>query len=207
MTLPHLWPRRTARLTLRPATPADIDQVLTWRTHPGVNRWMLSTSVDPDRYRKAWLDSVEDPLDHSVMVLLGERVVGTGSLEVSDAMGQGDRDPGVPWADAQASLGYLLDPAVHGQGLGTELMLALLSLAFDELGLHRVTAGCFADNLGSWRVMEKRGMRREQHGLQDSWHAELGWVDGYTYAILRTEWEGSDAQRVSAGWGAATNVR
>ncbi|WP_338539251.1 hypothetical protein N5P18_08225 [Janibacter terrae] len=31
-------------------------------------------------------------------------------------------------------------------------------------------------------------MRREQHGVKDSWHAELGWVDGYTYAILREEW-------------------
>ena len=40
----------------------------------------------------------------------------------------------------------------------------------------------------SWRVMEKCGMRREQHGVQDSWHAELGWVDGYTYAILAEDW-------------------
>ena len=31
-------------------------------------------------------------------------------------------------------------------------------------------------------------MRREQHGVQDSWHAELGWVDGYTYAILAEDW-------------------
>jgi hypothetical protein len=31
-------------------------------------------------------------------------------------------------------------------------------------------------------------MRREQHGIQDSWHAELGWVDGYTYGILASEW-------------------
>ena len=52
----------------------------------------------------------------------------------------------------------------------------------------RVTAGCFADNTPSWRVMERIGMRREQHGVKDSWHAELGWVDGYTYGILREEW-------------------
>jgi hypothetical protein len=31
-------------------------------------------------------------------------------------------------------------------------------------------------------------MRREQHGVQDSWHAELGWVDGYQYALLADEW-------------------
>jgi hypothetical protein len=31
-------------------------------------------------------------------------------------------------------------------------------------------------------------MRREQHGVRDSWHSELGWVDGYTYAVLADEW-------------------
>ncbi len=30
-------------------------------------------------------------------------------------------------------------------------------------------------------------MRREQHGIRDSWHAELGWVDGFTYAVLADE--------------------
>ena len=38
------------------------------------------------------------------------------------------------------------------------------------------------------RVLEKAGMRREQHGIEDSWHAELGWVDGYQYAMLAPEW-------------------
>jgi RimJ/RimL family protein N-acetyltransferase len=37
-------------------------------------------------------------------------------------------------------------------------------------------------------VLEKAGMRREQHGVEDSWHAELGWVDGYQYAMLAREW-------------------
>jgi len=81
------------------------------------------------------------------------------------------------------------------------MVRAMLEIAFDDVGLHRVTGSCFADNTGSWRVMEKAGMRREQHGVQDSWHAEHGWVDGCTYAILRSEWEGSEGQRVAAGWG------
>ena len=88
---------------------------------------------------------------------------------------------------ARGSLGYLLDPAHHGRGYATEMVRAALDLAFGDLGLRRVTAGCFADNVASWRVMEKVGMRREQHGIRDSWHAELGWVDGFTYAVLADE--------------------
>ena len=55
---------------------------------------------------------------------------------------------------------------------------------------HRGAEGLLGwTHRASWRIMEKLGMRREQHGVQDSWHADLGWVDGYTYAMLRSEWE------------------
>ena len=99
-------------------------------------------------------------------------------------MGQG---PESPARGSEGLLGYLVDPAHHGRGYATEIARAALDLAFGDLGLHRVTAGCFADNVASWRVMEKVGMRREQHGIRDGWHAELGWVDGFTYAVLADE--------------------
>ncbi len=85
-------------------------------------------------------------------------------------------------------LGYWVDASLAGRGVMTAAVDAACAHARDDLGLHRVTAGCFAANAASWRVMEKLGMRREQHGVQDSWHAELGWLDGYTYAVLRSEW-------------------
>ena len=72
--------------------------------------------------------------------------------------------------------------------MASDLARGLLTAAFDHLGLRRVTAGCFADNRASSRILEKVGMRREQHGVEDSWHADLGWVDGYSYAILAREW-------------------
>ena len=145
MTSPQVaWPRRTGELVLRPPTSDDLDRVLEWRNRPEVTGWLLRTTVDPSAFRRAWLDSVDDPDDHAVVAVLDGVVIGTGSLEVRDGMGQ--------------------------------------------FQLHRVTAGCFADNVASWRVMEKLGMRREQHGVRDSWHAELGWIDGFTYAILAEEW-------------------
>jgi RimJ/RimL family protein N-acetyltransferase len=63
-----------------------------------------------------------------------------------------------------------------------------VATAFTELGVRRITAGCFADNLASVRILEGLGMRREQHGVEDSWHEELGWIDGYTYGLLASEW-------------------
>jgi len=182
MTRPELWPRHTDRLVLRPPGVSEVEAVLTWRNHPEVNRWLLRTEVDPEAYRAMWRSGADDPYDHHVVAVADDgAVVGTLSLEVGDGMGQG---PDSPARRSEGLLGYLLDPAHHGRGYATEMVRAALDLAFGDLGLHRVTAGCFADNRASWRVMEKAGMRREQHGVRDSWHAELGWVDGFTYAVL-----------------------
>jgi RimJ/RimL family protein N-acetyltransferase len=159
--------------------------VLVWRNRPEVTRWLLRTTVEPDAFRERWLRSVEEPNEHPVVADLDGEVVGTGSLDVVDGIGQFDGDA---WRAAEGLIGYLVAPDHAGRGHATAIVRGLLDVAFGELGLRRVTAACFAGNVASWRVMEKAGMRREQHGVRDSWHAELGWVDGYTYAILAEEW-------------------
>jgi RimJ/RimL family protein N-acetyltransferase len=179
------WPHRTERLVLRQVREDDIDRMLEFRNKPEVYRWLLRTEVEAEAFRAAWMRTLTDPLDYSVVVELDGSVIGTASLDVRDALGQGT---GEPVTRAEAEIGYILDPAYAGRGFATEIARALLGICFEELGLHRVTAGCYADNTASWRVLEKVGMRREQHSVKDSWHAELGWLDGYTYAILREEW-------------------
>ncbi|HMM94813.1 GNAT family protein [Phycicoccus sp.] len=183
---PVSWPRRVADLVLRPPVEADLDGVLRWRRLPEVTRWLLRTEVDEVAMRDR-LRGARDPHDHSCVVLLGDDPVGMGYLEVVDGMGQDGEEA---HRRSEGLLGWNLAPQVWGRGYGTMVARELVAIAFGELRLRRVTAGCFADNMASWKVMEKVGMRREQHGVRDSWHAELGWVDGFTYAMLRDEWDG-----------------
>ena len=179
---------RTERLTLRPASDEDVDRMLEYRNLPEVNRWLIRTEVDPVAFKAAWRHVAEDPHDHSVAVVLGDVVIGNVSLEVDDGMGQ----PGMP-PRTEANLGYIFDPAYGGHGYATEAATAMVAHAFERLGVRRITAGCFADNPASVRILEKIGMRREQHGVGDSWQAELGWIDGYTYAMLAEEWHSGSA--------------
>jgi RimJ/RimL family protein N-acetyltransferase len=180
---PVTWPRRTPVLVLRPMTAEDVAPLLAWRNHPAVSRWLLRTTTDEASLRESL--RTPDPDDHSCVAEHEGRLVAAGYLEVRDGMGQ---DVGDAHHGAEALLGWNVAPQWWGRGFATQVAGTLLDIAFGDLGLHRVTAGCFADNTGSWRVMEKVGMRREQHGVKDSWHAELGWVDGYTYAMLGEEW-------------------
>lgn len=177
------WPARSGPLVLRYPTADEVERLLTLRNEPSVNRFMLRTHVDPDVFRREWAATPASATDFSCVAELDGAVVAIGFLDVHDGMGQ----PGMP-KRTEATIGYVVDPAHAGRGVATDLARGLLGTAFGPLGLRRVTASCNADSPASARVLQKAGMRREQHGIEDSWHAELGWVDGYTYAILAREW-------------------
>ncbi|WP_123311367.1 GNAT family N-acetyltransferase [Curtobacterium sp. JUb34] len=176
------WPARSAGLLLRDPRPEDADTLVALRNNPVVNRFMLRTSVDPDVYAQEWASIPDSDIDYSCIADLDGRVAGLGFFDVVDGLGQ----PGMPQG-TQGVIGYMLRPDLAGRGLGTDLVRGLLTAAFDVLRLRRVTASCNADNIASARVLEKNGMRREQHGVEDSWHADLCWVDGYQYAMLDRE--------------------
>ncbi|MFN8168061.1 MAG: GNAT family N-acetyltransferase [Candidatus Nanopelagicales bacterium] len=183
------WPMRVGQLLLREAAPVDVERLLEFRNDPAVNRFMLRTYVDPEQFRADWLAVPGSGTDFSCVAELGSTVVAMGFLELGDGMGQ----PGMPTL-TEARIGYVVDPAYAGRGVATGLTRGLLTAAFEHLGVRRVVAGCNADNHASVRVLEKNGMRREQHGVEDSWHAELGWVDGYEYAMLAREWRALTSQ-------------
>lgn len=186
MNLPEVpWPQRTERLVLRRVREEDVDRLLEFRNKPEVYKWSLTTEVDPDEFRAAWRRTLTEAGDFSSVVEFKSVVIGTASLKVRDGIGQ---DKAAQMVNAEAEIGYLVDPTHAGQGFGTEIARALLRTSFEILGVRRVTAGCYADNLASVRILEKVGMRREQYGVRDSWHSELGWVDGATYGILAEEW-------------------
>ena len=60
-----------------------------------------------------------------------------------------------------------------------------------ELGLHRVIAECFVEQVASAHVLEKLGMRKEAHFLKNAWKACV-WRDTYLYALLNDEWKSSE---------------
>lgn len=179
------WPIRTPRLLIRPATPADAAPVHRFRSLPAVTEWMTSRAGDLESFSARFREP--ERLGIAVVVEHADRIVGDLMLRIEDAWGQtevaGDA------VATQAELGWAFDPAVHGQGLAREACTALLGVCFDALGLRRVTAGCFADNEPSWRLMERLGMRREAHLVADSLHRSGRWLDSFTYALLRDEWQ------------------
>jgi len=81
----------------------------------------------------------------------------------------------------------VLAPAEHGRGIVTEAARAILELAFGGLGMHRLFGDCDPRNTASARLMERLGMRREAHHVQNVW-AKGEWCDSWVYALLGDEW-------------------
>jgi RimJ/RimL family protein N-acetyltransferase len=89
--------------------------------------------------------------------------------------------------DAQSELGFTLARAAHGKGLGFEAATCVLDYAFTKLKLHRVTAITDCENERSIALLERLGMRREGHFIQNIWFKGQ-WGSEYLYAVLRAEW-------------------
>ena len=58
------------------------------------------------------------------------------------------------WRVDRAEMGYWTAPAHQNRGFITEAARALMRFGFEELGLHKITIGCIADNQPSRRVIE-----------------------------------------------------
>ena len=178
------WPVRTERLVLRAARLEDEAAVFAFRRLPQVHEWITRAPLTVADFHRLWVDPAR--LATTLVVEHDGRVIGDLMVAVQDAWGQAEATE--PTTGVQAELGWVLDPAYAGRGLGTEAVVALLGVCFETLGLRRVVAQCFADNTASWRLMERVGMRREAHTVRDSLHRSGQWLDALSYAVLAQEW-------------------
>ena len=91
-------------------------------------------------------------------------------------------------------IGYIFNPAFQNKGYASEAARAIIIYAFTKLGTHRVVGHCNPENIPSWRVLEKCGMKRE--GLlkknvyfREDKDGKPHWTDTYEYAMLAEDLE------------------
>ncbi|MEV7628082.1 GNAT family N-acetyltransferase [Actinoplanes sp. NPDC089786] len=174
-------PLRTARLTLRPVTLDDLDDVHSFQRRADVVRWMLGAEPRTREQSRA-----------SVIAMTGEDALRAEGDCLSLAVAG---DAGVigivelVWrsqAERTAELGYLFHPDHGGRGLATEAATALLDRGFGEFGLHRVYARCHAGNEASARLLARIGMRQEARHVE-SYLFRGEWADRLVFATLARE--------------------
>ncbi|MGB3501812.1 MAG: GNAT family N-acetyltransferase [Mesorhizobium sp.] len=135
----------TKRLTLRPPTALDADEIAEGLSNWNVAR-MLGTVPHPYFAADAedWIDGPASRPGSLVYTIHREKLIGVVSLD-----GGG----------AQPRLGYWLGDRWHGHGYMTEAAQAVIDQALRTRIISGITSSVFADNPASLRVQEKLGFK------------------------------------------------
>ena len=180
-------PVETERLLLRPFAAGDFDAVFAMQSRPDVARYLYWEARTEAEVRTALEKKIAGVAIHSEGdVLFLAAVLKTTNELVGDVV--------LEWVSQQhrtGEVGYIVHPDHQGHGYATEAVGVLLRVAFDELDLHRVVGRVEARNAPSARVLEKLGMRREAH-LVENEYVKGEWQSELVYAILDREWRGTE---------------
>ncbi len=163
----------------------DYPIVFDWLSNP-VNMKYRSSEPKNQEEVLAYLDWAIESVNKSECINFryAVRLKDTNELIGSCELAFTDKDP--------AELAWELHRDHWKQGYGTEIGNTLLKLGFDILNLRRIIADCNTLNVGSYRIMEKIGMRREAHYIKKyrgNSVLQNKWCDKYQYAILKEEWD------------------
>jgi RimJ/RimL family protein N-acetyltransferase len=85
-------------------------------------------------------------------------------------------------------IGYFLVPNERGKGYCAEAVNIIVDYLFLSKNIERIQAQTDVRNLGSQKVLEKAGFKREGT-LRKSFFMRGEWRDAYIYSILREEWK------------------
>ena len=151
-------PLETPRLILRDFKKSDLKAVHAYSSLDEVARYLIWAPNTPAQSKQAIEGFIEDQrmkpreiFDVAVTLKPKGEVIGGAGVRIID------RD------NLTGEIGYTLHLDYWGFGFATEATRALLDTGFHELGLQRIVAHCDQRNKASARVMERLGMRLENH--------------------------------------------
>lgn len=165
-------------ITLRPLAAHDAAAIHELHGLPDV----VATSVPPVAPDRA---EIEARCARSASRwLAGERadlvIVDQASGAVAGDIGLYYQEP----QTGQAMIGYSVLPAWRGRGYATRAARLVARWAFASVGIARLIAGTMPTNVGSQRVLERAGFRREGLQLRRLPGADGGRVDDVLFAVL-----------------------
>ncbi len=169
----------TDRLILREFTREDFDSVQIYAGDPEVVKympWGPNTGAETRRFLEKTIQAqiVKPRTSYEFAIILDEELIGGCGLTIHSL------------SDRHSEIGYCIRRDDWGKGVGTEVAARLIEFGFRELGMHRITAKCDTENIGSYRVMEKNYMQREGF-LRDDKNIRGVWRDSYLYSVLEYE--------------------
>jgi aminoglycoside 6'-N-acetyltransferase len=154
---------------LRPLAPGDEEELLRIHRTPEVATWW-----DEPFDGFPW----DEPESTRFTVLVNDLIA--GMIQYAE-----ETEPKY----RHASIDLFIDPALHGQGVGTEAVRQMVRMLIEERGHHRITIDPATDNAAALRSYEKVGFKPVGVMRQHERDADgEGWHDSLLMELLASEW-------------------
>lgn len=142
----------TQRLILRMMSSADAsEEYLSWMQDSEVNKYLESRFAVPQRTQDliSFIESVNGSPDSLLLgIFLREDGRHIGNIKIGPVVTR----------HARSEIGYLIgDRASWGKGYAAEAIREICRFGFDNLGLIKISAGVYEDNIGSAKTLSKAG--------------------------------------------------
>lgn len=160
---------------VRPMNKRDLGQVLSWRNHPDVRRYMFTQhEISFDEHARWFAQASQDPERHLLVFEINRTP--RGFINVHQIATGGIADWGF-YAAPEA-------PKGSGRAIGE----AALRYAFETIGLHKLCGQALAFNERSIRFhlnlgFQREGVLRQQHFDAQQYH------DVVCFGLLANEWQ------------------
>lgn len=178
----EFFPIETDRMILRRFAESDLSVIFTYRNDLEVAKYQNWTATGENELRAFIRDlktarpgTPGEWFQVAVELKSTKELIGDCALKINKEDAR------------QGEIGFTLALKHQGKGFATEAVSGLLDYAFTKLELHRIIAITDCENTASVHLLERLGMRREGHFLQNI-RNKGEWRDEYLYAILRDEW-------------------
>ena len=171
----------TERLALRRITMDDAADIFEYAHVPEVSEFLIwyphQTSQDSINFIKFAEEKFanDDWIIFGIELIEKKKLIGT--IDIRGWMG----------VNNCAETGYVISKEFWNKGITTEALRSVIKFSFDELQLNRVEAHCENENIGSWKVMEKCGMKYEGT-LREKVFVKERYRSMKMYSILRSEY-------------------
>ncbi len=142
----------TERLLHRRITPDDLKLLIEMRSDSEVNKYLGGTRLqNPEAIAKRmeFYLACQEKNGYGMSIIIWKETgeeIGWSGLQPLEETGE-------------MEVGYGMIKRFWGTGIGYETAIAWLKYGFEVANLERIVAVALPENIGSWRIMEKCGMK------------------------------------------------
>ncbi|NOH78765.1 GNAT family N-acetyltransferase [Vibrio sp. RE86] len=173
-------------LTIRLIQTDDLKDIIEMLGDDKVNKFLFFAPADDSLYHGFFdpiientAQSIKDKVwpDNPTFIIRDQNGKYMGMTAVTQVM----------FHTGNYEVGYQLASHAWGQGIATQACQLMTAIGFKELNAHKVSADCYASNIGSYKTLEKCGYVQE--GRQsDYYKMPEGFDDKLYYGLTKAQY-------------------